>query len=99
MINKQILYLKEKNSPYTDKLNNFIKDCEIFRRESKSHETVFTHNDFYYKNILNDDKKLWLIDWEFSGFNSPFLDLANVSKNYELSEDDDNFRGIFWRFN
>ena len=91
MINKQILYLKEKNSPYTDILNNFIKDCEIFRRESKSHKTVFTHNDFYYKNILYDDKKLWLIDWEFSGFNSPFLDLANVSKNNELSEDDDNF--------
>ena len=91
MINKQIFYLKEKNSPYTDKLNNFIKDCEIFRRESKSHKTVFTHNDFYYKNILYDDKKLWLIDWEFSGFNSPFLDLANVSKNNELSEDDDNF--------
>ena len=91
MINKQILYLKEKNSPYTDKLNNFIKDCEIFGRESKSHKTVFTHNDFYYKNILYDDKKLWLIDWEFSGFNSPFLDLANVSKNNELSEDDDNF--------
>ena len=91
MIHKKIFHLQEKNSPNTDKLNNFIKDYEIFGRESKSHETVFTHNDFYYKNILNDDKKLWFIDWEFSGFNSPFLDLANVSKNNELSEDDDNF--------
>ena len=91
MINVKIFHLKEKNNPHTDKLNNFIKDCEIFERESKSHETVFTHNDFFYKNILDDDKKLWLIDWEFSGFNSPYLDLANLSKNNEFSEDDDNF--------
>ena len=56
-----------------------------------SNEKVFTHNDLFYKNILDDDKKLWLIDWEFSGFNSPYLDLANLSKNNEFSEDDDNF--------
>ena len=91
MINVKIFHLKEKNNPHTDKLNKFIKECEIFEKESKSYEKVFTHNDFFYKNILNDDKKLWLIDWEFSGFNSPYLDLANLSKNNEFSEDDDNF--------
>ena len=91
MINVKIFHLKEKNNPHTDKLNKFIKECEIFEKESKSYEKVFTHNDFFYKNILDDDKKLWLIDWEFSGFNSPYLDLANLSKNNEFSEDDDNF--------
>ena len=78
MINVKIFHLKEKNNPHTDKLNNFIKDCEIFEKEFESNEKVFTHNDFFYKNILDDDKKLWLIDWEFSGFNSPYLDLANL---------------------
>ena len=91
MIHVKIFYLKEKNHPHTDKLNKFIKECEIFEKESKSYEKVFTHNDFFYKNILDDDKRLWLIDWEFSGFNSPYLDLANLSKNNEFSEDDDNF--------
>ena len=91
MINVKIFYLKERNNPHTDKLNKFIKECEIFEKESKSYEKVFTHNDFFYKNILDDDKKLWLIDWEFSGFNSPYLDLANLSKNNEFSEDDNNF--------
>ena len=91
MINVKIFHLKEKNNPYADKLNNFIKDCEIFEKEFESNEKIFTHNDFFYKNILDDDKKLWLIDWEFSGFNSPYLDLANLSKNNEFSEDDDNF--------
>ena len=40
---------------------------------------------------MDDGKKFWLIDWEFSGFNPSFLDLANLSKNNELSEGDDNF--------
>jgi thiamine kinase-like enzyme len=91
MINKKIYHLKEKNSPYIDKINNFIKDCEIFEKEFESYEKIFTHNDFFYKNILDDDKKLWLIDWEFSGFNPSYFDLANLSKNNQLSEDDDNF--------
>jgi len=91
MINVKIFHLKEKNNPHIDKLNNFIKDCEIFEKEFESNEKVFTHNDFFYKNILDDNKKLWLIDWEFSGFNSPYLDLANLSKNNEFSEDEDNF--------
>ena len=47
MIHKKIFHLQEKNSPNTDKLNNFIKDCKIFEREFQSHGTVFTHNDFF----------------------------------------------------
>ena len=91
MIKNKITILKERNSPYADKLNNFIKDCEIFERKYESHEIVFAHNDFYFKNILDDGKKLWLIDWEFSGFNHPLLDLANLSKNNELSKEEDDF--------
>ena len=91
MIKKKISILKERNSPYADKLNNFLKNCEIFEKKYESHEIVFAHNDFYFKNILDDGTKLWLVDWEFSGFNPPLLDLANLSKNNELSEKEDDF--------
>ena len=91
MIKNKITILKERNSPYTDKLNDFVKDCEIFERKNESHEIVFAHNDLYFKNIMDDGKKLWLVDWEFSGFNHFLLDLANLSKNNELSEEEDNF--------
>ena len=91
MIKNKISILKEGGSPYDDKLNNLIKDCEIFERKYEPHEMAFAHNDFYFKNILDDGKKLWLIDWEFSGFNPPLLDLANLSKNNELSQEEDNF--------
>ncbi len=90
-IKNKIIILKERNSPYTDKLNDFIKDCEIFERKYEPQEIVFAHNDFYYKNILNDGKKLWLVDWEFSGFNHFLLDLANLSRQNELSAEEDDF--------
>lgn len=91
LINKRIIKLKKSNSPYIESLKNYINDYEFFKKKFEQHEKVFTHNDFFYKNILDDGKRLWLVDWEYSGFNSPFLDLANLSKNNELSTDDDNF--------
>ena len=91
MLNNQVFHLKEKNSPYMDKINKFIKHIAIFEKKTQSFELVFAHNDYYHKNILDDGKKFWIVDWEFSGFNSPLLDLANVSKNSELSEDEDQF--------
>jgi len=91
MIRNKITILKERNSPYADKLNAFIEDCEIFERKYESQEIVFAHNDFYFKNILDDGKKLWLVDWEFSGFNHFLLDLANLSRQNELSEEEDDF--------
>ena len=90
-IKNKITILKELNTPYADKFNNFVKDCEIFERKYELQEIVFAHNDFYYKNILNDGKKLWLIDWEFSGFNHFLLDLANLSRQNELIEEEDDF--------
>ena len=41
-------------------------------------------------NILNDGKKLWLIDWEYAGFNSPLFDLGGLASNNELSNDLEN---------
>ena len=91
MIDNKFHALKKYNSPYNDKLNDLIEDYKFFQSETKSHKIVFTHNDFYYKNILYDGKKFWIIDWEYSGFNPDILDLANLSKNIELNEDEENF--------
>ena len=91
MIKNKISLLKENNSSYADKLDSFVKDCEVIEKNYELHGVVFSHNDFYYKNIIDDGKKLWLVDWEFSGFNSPLLDLANLSQHSELNEEEDDF--------
>jgi thiamine kinase-like enzyme len=45
---------------------------------------VFGHNDLLAANLLDDGRQLWLIDWEYAGFNSPLFDLANLASNNDL---------------
>ena len=44
-------------------------------------DIVFGHNDLLAANFLDDGRRLWLIDWDYAGFNSPLFDLANLSAN------------------
>lgn len=44
-------------------------------------EIVFGHNDLLAANVQDDGERLWLIDWDYAGFNSPLFDLANLSAN------------------
>lgn len=44
-------------------------------------DIVFGHNDLLAGNFLDDGVRLWLIDWDYAGFNSPLFDLANLSVN------------------
>ena len=45
---------------------------------------VFGHNDLLAANILDDGQRLWLLDWEYAGFNSPLFDLGGLASNSEL---------------
>lgn len=48
-------------------------------------EVVFGHNDLLAANFIDDGRRLWLIDWEYSGFNSPLFDLGGLASNSEMS--------------
>jgi thiamine kinase-like enzyme len=45
---------------------------------------VYGHNDLLAANLIDDGSRLWLIDWDYAGFNSPLFDLANLATNNEL---------------
>lgn len=45
---------------------------------------VFGHNDLLPGNFLDDGRRLWLVDWDYAGFNSPLFDLANLASNARL---------------
>lgn len=42
---------------------------------------VFGHNDLLSANFLDDGSRLWILDWDYAGFNSPLFDLANLASN------------------
>jgi thiamine kinase-like enzyme len=46
---------------------------------------VFGHNDLLAANLIDDGERLWLIDWDYAGFNSPLFDLANLASNNEFT--------------
>jgi thiamine kinase-like enzyme len=48
-------------------------------------EVIFAHNDLLAANFIDDGQKLWLIDWDYAGFNSPLFDLGGVASNNGLS--------------
>lgn len=49
-------------------------------------DLVIGHNDLLAANILDDGTRLWLIDWEYGGYNSPLFDLAGLASNNGLTE-------------
>jgi thiamine kinase-like enzyme len=54
-------------------------------------ELVFGHNDLLAANFINDGHKLWLVDWEYAGFNSPLFDLGGLASNNGLSAEDEDW--------
>lgn len=46
---------------------------------------VFGHNDLLAANLLDDGRRLWLLDWEYAGFNSALFDLGGLASNNELA--------------
>ena len=50
------------------------------------YDIVFGHNDLLCGNFLDDGDRLWLIDFDYAGFNSPLFDLGGLASNNGLSE-------------
>ena len=48
-------------------------------------DIVFGHNDMLAANLLDDGERLWLVDWEYAGFNSPLFDIAGLASNSQAS--------------
>lgn len=50
-------------------------------------DLVYGHNDLLSANLIDDGRRLWLIDWDYAGFNSPLFDLSNLASNNEFAPD------------
>tara|TARA_B100001750_G_C15384787_1_gene534319 strand:- start:12 stop:881 length:870 start_codon:yes stop_codon:yes gene_type:complete len=79
-------YLKNKKSPYTKLLPELLHKCEILEKKSSPYEIVFGHNDLLPANFLDDGSRLWVIDWEYAGFNTPLFDLGGLASNNNFSQ-------------
>lgn len=77
--------LEKDGSPHVSKLVDMKRQLEVLEIATGPVELVVGHNDLLAANILDDGGQLWLIDWEYGGFNTPLFDLAGLAGNNGLS--------------
>ncbi len=77
------------NSSHAKELPSLLRMAEELEQAVGPVEIVFGHNDLLPSNFLDDGNRLWLIDWDYAGFNSPLFDLSNLASNNEVSEADE----------
>jgi len=78
--------LATQNSPYMAKVSDYMKVAKELEAAIGPVELVFGHNDLMAANILDDGTRLWLIDWDYAGFNSPLFDLGGLASNNGLTK-------------
>ena len=77
--------LREGNSRHAPLLHDLLARADRLEAAVGPIEVVFGHNDLLAANFMDDGNRLWLLDWEYAGFNSPLFDLGGLASNSELS--------------
>jgi thiamine kinase-like enzyme len=82
---------REGNSRIIDLLPRFLDINEELEKTVGEIKLVFGHNDLLAANFIDDGKRLWLLDWDYAGYNAALFDLANLSSNNELSPEQEDW--------
>lgn len=81
--------LRDANSRHLASLPALLADAEKLQQAVGPIDLVFGHNDLLPANFLHDGNRLWLIDWDYAGFNSPLFDLGGLAANNTLNPQDE----------
>jgi thiamine kinase-like enzyme len=77
--------LETAESNYRTRLPDYLRIASDLETLSSPYDIVFGHNDLLPANFLDDGQKIWLIDWDYAGFNTPLFDLGGLASNSQLS--------------
>jgi thiamine kinase-like enzyme len=67
-------------------VDELLDDARRLARLVAPFVPVLCHNDLLAANILDDGRRVWLVDWEYAGMGHPLFDLANASANCALPD-------------
>jgi thiamine kinase-like enzyme len=79
--------LRDANSRMLGELPRLLEMSSELEREVGPIQLVFGHNDLLAANFIDDGERMWLIDWDYGGFNSPLFDLGGLASNNQLDPD------------
>ena len=83
--------LKNHKSSYTQLLPSLLFQMDKLEINTSPYDIVFCHNDLIFTNFLDDADRLWIVDWEYSGFNNPLFDLGDFASHCNFSENKEIF--------
>lgn len=91
-------YKKEINKIIFKDENIIINEC---LNQFKKTRLVTSHNDIVDGNLLFSDKRLYIIDYEYAGYNHPMFDLASFlsENNIENKKDINKFLKFYYKKN
>ena len=80
-------FLRSNQSSHLDKIDDLLNKASKLEKLSSPQGIVFGHNDFLAANFLDDGSKIWVVDWEYGGFNDPLFDIGGLASNNDFSQD------------
>ena len=78
--------LKAGRSSHVATLGQLSAKAERLENAVGPVDLVFGHNDLLAANFIDDGDRIWLIDWDYAGFNSPLFDLGGLASNNGFDE-------------
>jgi thiamine kinase-like enzyme len=88
-INRSYATALSKQQTNLPELPKLMELNDALERRVGKVDIVFTHNDLRCGNVFDDGARLWLLDWDYAGFNTPLFDLANLSSHNGFYPSDD----------
>ncbi len=83
--------LRAGDSAHLSRLPDLLKIAEDLERTVGPIDVVFGHNDLLPANFIDAGDRVWLVDWDYAGFNSPLFDLGGLASNNGLSADQEDW--------
>ena len=80
-------FLKSKKSKHVGIIDDLLNKASKLENLSSPRHIVFGHNDFLAANFLDDGSRIWVVDWEYGGFNDPLFDIGGLASNNDFNED------------
>jgi thiamine kinase-like enzyme len=90
MSERQASYLRTASEHGFRIPDDYLDHSEVFTRicaalAATDDTTVPCNNDLLAENFIDDGRRLWLIDYEYSGNNDPCFELGNIASECGLS--------------
>ena len=82
-------FLERNQSTYITILPDLLVKSIKLESIASPFDIVFSHNDLLPANFIENKDQIWLIDWEYAGFNTPLFDLGSLASNNQFSEQEE----------